>query len=256
MVGSSDTGFGTRVLKLLWGGCVTMDELDGGNDDPVTAQPPMPPELTDLVIDFLHNDRASLKNCSLVSHQWLPAARYHLFHTLNPMQMFHDESLLKLLDSSPDIGRYVHTVIDWSLGPYGELAKYLVNLHTFDLSYIVLNSFEELTKPLSHLTSLRELRIFQCQFQVEEVVMTTAPTQIDTLYILLSSFDVVEFTEWARAANMFQHLRKFGFSGHGTPSRFNENLGLCTLLSTAAATLSTIELGNLNSAHIDGSFTC
>ncbi|KAJ7171139.1 hypothetical protein C8R46DRAFT_1216735 [Mycena filopes] len=36
-------------------------------------------ELVDLTIDFLHGSTKDLKRCALVSHSWLPAARYHLF---------------------------------------------------------------------------------------------------------------------------------------------------------------------------------
>jgi hypothetical protein len=40
------------------------------------------PELTDSIIDFLHNDPASLKALSTVSHRFLPACRFHLFSEL------------------------------------------------------------------------------------------------------------------------------------------------------------------------------
>jgi hypothetical protein len=40
----------------------------------------IPPELTDRVIDFLHNDWESLKSCCLTCKAWLPASRYHLWH--------------------------------------------------------------------------------------------------------------------------------------------------------------------------------
>lgn len=39
----------------------------------------LPPELADYVIDSLHDDRASLLACTLVSHSWLPSNRLHLF---------------------------------------------------------------------------------------------------------------------------------------------------------------------------------
>lgn len=43
----------------------------------------LPPELIDMVIDFLHNDRPSLLACSLVCRSWLPESRVHLFHTVH-----------------------------------------------------------------------------------------------------------------------------------------------------------------------------
>ncbi|RDX43685.1 hypothetical protein OH76DRAFT_1299475, partial [Lentinus brumalis] len=39
----------------------------------------LPPELTDRVIDHLHDDPTSLAACSLVCSAWLPAARLHHF---------------------------------------------------------------------------------------------------------------------------------------------------------------------------------
>lgn len=218
----------------------------------MTAQPLMPPELTDLIIDFLHDDHTGLKNCGLVCRQWLPTAQYHFFRTISSIQLDHGKKFLKLLESSPHIGRYVHTLVDLSPKPYGDVAKYLVNLHTLDLSYSMLDRFEELTKMLSHLASLRELRLFHCLFQVENIEMVTAPIDIDTLRITVPSFDVAEFMEWAATANMFQRVQTFSFIGRGGHS--NENLGLCSLLSTTATTLRNIDLSTLNSAHVDGSW--
>lgn len=41
--------------------------------------PRLPPELTDLVIDFLRDDIYALANCSLTCRAWLPRARLHKF---------------------------------------------------------------------------------------------------------------------------------------------------------------------------------
>lgn len=43
------------------------------------ALPELSSEITDTIIDFLHNDLASLAQCGLVCWQWYPASRYHLF---------------------------------------------------------------------------------------------------------------------------------------------------------------------------------
>ncbi|KAH8105265.1 hypothetical protein BXZ70DRAFT_1004782 [Cristinia sonorae] len=44
-------------------------------------QPRLPQELTDIVIDHLHDDKESLKACTLVSDDWFWPARFHLFNT-------------------------------------------------------------------------------------------------------------------------------------------------------------------------------
>lgn len=38
-----------------------------------------PQELIDIIIDYLHADAATLKNCALVSRLWTPSCRVHLF---------------------------------------------------------------------------------------------------------------------------------------------------------------------------------
>lgn len=39
-------------------------------------------ELSDMIIDFLHNDVAALCSASLVRKSWLPASRFHLFSAI------------------------------------------------------------------------------------------------------------------------------------------------------------------------------
>ena len=42
----------------------------------------LPLELVGIVVDHLHDDAPSLRACSLVSKDWTPAARFHLFRAL------------------------------------------------------------------------------------------------------------------------------------------------------------------------------
>jgi hypothetical protein len=42
-------------------------------------QAKVPPELVDIIIGLLHDDRATLVASALVCRSWLPASRYHLF---------------------------------------------------------------------------------------------------------------------------------------------------------------------------------
>ena len=42
----------------------------------------LPPELTDRIIDFCHNDKRTLSNCALTHSSWLAASRFHLFRTI------------------------------------------------------------------------------------------------------------------------------------------------------------------------------
>ncbi|OCH87113.1 hypothetical protein OBBRIDRAFT_691512, partial [Obba rivulosa] len=66
----------------------------------------MPPELNDMVIDYLHDDFDSLKNCSLTCRAWLPACRMHLFRRMtckkSPLH-----AITKFIHCSPHLGPYV-----------------------------------------------------------------------------------------------------------------------------------------------------
>ncbi|GBE78947.1 hypothetical protein SCP_0201440 [Sparassis crispa] len=57
----------------------------------------LPLELTDRIIDYLSDDHASLRSCSLTSHAWLPRSRFHLFSN---MHVEENERLGSLVDVS------------------------------------------------------------------------------------------------------------------------------------------------------------
>ena len=46
------------------------------------GSPRLPPELTDRIIDFCHNNKRALSNCALTHSSWLATSRLHLFHTI------------------------------------------------------------------------------------------------------------------------------------------------------------------------------
>ena len=48
----------------------------------LVGSPRLPVELTDRIIDFCHDDKKTLSNCTLTHPSWLPASRFHLFHTI------------------------------------------------------------------------------------------------------------------------------------------------------------------------------
>ena len=41
--------------------------------------PRLPPEISDYIVDFLHDEPEALKQCCLVSKPWVPRTRKHLF---------------------------------------------------------------------------------------------------------------------------------------------------------------------------------
>ncbi len=77
---------------------------------PPSRNPRLPPELTDRVIDHLHDDPTSLAACSLVCSAWLPAARFHHFREVtvvcDNVHAFHE----LIRHPSSKVGSYVQTL--------------------------------------------------------------------------------------------------------------------------------------------------
>ncbi|PSR73130.1 hypothetical protein PHLCEN_2v10986 [Hermanssonia centrifuga] len=90
------------------------DDVCIGSGDSLPS-PRLPPELTDRVIDNLHDSKADLRRCSLVCRSWLPSSSFHLFHYLHirrdPDSNFDDQStfnaFITLLQTSPRVYSYL-----------------------------------------------------------------------------------------------------------------------------------------------------
>lgn len=67
----------------------------------------LPSELTDRILDFLHDDRHALASCALTCHNWLPTARLHLFRTLSKIPLQDVVPLEQLLEEDPPLGSYI-----------------------------------------------------------------------------------------------------------------------------------------------------
>ena len=58
----------------------------------INQVPHLPPELCDMVIDFLHDNKVALASCSLVCRSWSRAARYHLFDSIYELHRHTNQS--------------------------------------------------------------------------------------------------------------------------------------------------------------------
>lgn len=69
----------------------------------VQLGPRFPPELSDAVIDFLHDDKKTLRECALVCKAWVATSRLHLFQeiTLQVKDGRFPEAFVKILRSAP-----------------------------------------------------------------------------------------------------------------------------------------------------------
>lgn len=71
------------------------------------------PELLDLVLDHLHDDRPSLQACAVVCKAWLVSCQFHLFYELNvpyctPEADVGFEPFVEFLYDTPSIRGFVH----------------------------------------------------------------------------------------------------------------------------------------------------
>jgi len=71
-------------------------------------KPLLPPELVDEIIDYLHSDKHALMACTLTHRNWLPRARFHLFHSLLVRKHGKDPYRLRFY---PNVARYVREVV-------------------------------------------------------------------------------------------------------------------------------------------------
>lgn len=70
----------------------------------------IPPELSDYIMDFLHDDRLALKTCSLTSRSWRPASRYHLYRKVLLPSMDSCKTFHQLLRDSPSLASFTREV--------------------------------------------------------------------------------------------------------------------------------------------------
>ena len=75
--------------------------------------PELPTELTDAIIDHLHDDKPTLLDCSLVCSSWLESSRYHLFRSIrirgdDPGRGYPE--FIAFIDGSPHVHKYIQEV--------------------------------------------------------------------------------------------------------------------------------------------------
>ncbi|CDO73212.1 hypothetical protein BN946_scf185007.g267 [Trametes cinnabarina] len=142
--------------------------------------PNVPLELTDYIIDFLHEDARTLASCAVVSRAWIPAARFHLFRSIVLRDDAFSSSFRRLLTLSPDLGYYVRdltvarsvTVSEVFLpskpaGPcinnaLPQVLQQLPHLRSLTLAHVDLKNIANLSS--LHHPALSSLSLSYCQF--------------------------------------------------------------------------------------------
>lgn len=75
------------------------------------AQPKLPPELIDRIIDFLHDAPKALIACSLVARSWTAASRYHRFNEVVLLTTACWAKFDRLIEISPTMIHYVRSIV-------------------------------------------------------------------------------------------------------------------------------------------------
>jgi len=143
----------------------------------MSANPVLPPELTDRIIDYLHDDNRSLSVCSLVYRSWLPTARYHRFDmvVLKVMEM---STFQALLDSSPAVANVV--------------SKLSLEASTrFSIEYFPNNDPLSIISRMPH---LRHLRLVRLKIFMTDLQCFTSASNLNLLNSL--SFDHCRFSSY------------------------------------------------------------
>lgn len=84
---------------------ILSDAMPGHRKSPLCSTK-LPVELTDRIIDLLHDDTTSLRNCSLASRAFLPRSRFYRFRFVS-LHWKSCENFERMLSTSPEIGPFV-----------------------------------------------------------------------------------------------------------------------------------------------------
>lgn len=132
--------------------------------------PILPHELSDRIIDFLHNDYVTLSAVSLVCRSFLPATRFHRFAHL-ALVGSRIEGFKKLLDISPALGSFVsELVLDSGLSnaswrrltakTVSAMLDRLPGINSLGFRYLKLD--KETTRVVVNVRQLRTLSLVSC----------------------------------------------------------------------------------------------
>jgi hypothetical protein len=189
-----------------------------------------PPELFDIVIAHLSEDRATSCACALVCRSWLHPARQNVFHTIHlKFRLWTAPAFLALLRGNPELGSYIRKV-HWDLPTSGldqcpsnsELAGALVlrlaalssdhgtaHMITIDMrklqAHYLLPLLRHAPSIVSHITSIR----WGCG---------DGSTQWETrasqaLAVKLSSIKVLTLAQWDQGPHQFVPTLPFQLIG-------------------------------------------
>lgn len=208
------------------------------------AIPYLPPELSDRIIDQLHDNLHALKSCSRVCRNWLPRSRFHYFRAVE-LTWSNGPRFAALLSQNPGIGALVRVVSTFITDEEDENPKSLLRalpeiaLKLPNVDKLTLRGYGEYTaSPFRNFTNVRELRVHGCEISslddfvalicylpkletlscVQALIGLTPivkrPTSerprpnIRRLEFHATRIDPTEFTQWLMSENMHKSVEE------------------------------------------------
>ncbi|RDX46334.1 hypothetical protein OH76DRAFT_1473495 [Lentinus brumalis] len=166
------------LMARLTDHILDMNTLSPNNDKNLetVGNPVFPAEVTDIIIDYLHNCPYTLKWCSLVCRDWTASSRYHLFYTMS----FSSERA-----AFSDVLAFIHSVPN--------IYPYIKAITLSDYRGISLKDVRAVLEPLTSLCSVTLDRLHISKPHWREPVLEPALHALATLRTGISSCNVVEF---------------------------------------------------------------
>lgn len=119
----------------------------------------LPPEVTDKIIDYLHDDKKTLSSCARVARSWVPRSQVYLWRNItldgskNPTALSPD-----ILHGSPGLGMLQHLKLAYLEEPLMEdIVLHLPSLPSLHTLVLITCYFPRRSHPATLSTSVRRL---------------------------------------------------------------------------------------------------
>ena len=170
----------------------------------------LPTELTDAIIDHLHDDKKSLFSCSLVSSRWLESSRIHLFHSVivrgeKPDRGF--ASFIAFLEESPTVCAYIRTLTFRVTSTLATRPRNLRSLGPHILTFVLKNVPELRALVLDNVTWDRTLLAGR---NGQPIDWPPSPTSLDTVTLSRIMTEELVQSKIFRLSDLVEVLWAFG----------------------------------------------
>jgi hypothetical protein len=167
--------------------------------------PCIPQELSDVIIDYLHDDRPALGRCGLVCWSWLPSSRFHLFSTIKLFHYDMNTDLTILCAHDSTIMPYVKNLsvfhVQWhslTLEAKDHLLSLSRGLKTLRLAYVEFQTLDQTFEFISSAPLLECLLVDNIRCKSENAALNEfTPPPMKRIIFHTGSYTVVFRTiEW------------------------------------------------------------